>query len=187
METGKIFITSDTHFCHNKEFVYQPRGFSSVHEMNEEIVKRWNSVVSPIDTVYHLGDVMLNNNAAGVRFLNQCHGNIRILTGNHDTSTRIQEYVNIRPTILHIGLATIIKHKGYNFYLSHYPTITSNYDVDKPLKKRVINLCGHSHTTDPFLDWDKGLIYHCELDAHNCYPICLDDIIENIKNKLGEK
>ena len=187
METGKIFITSDTHFCHNKEFIYQPRGFESVNEMNEEIVKRWNSIVSPIDTVYHLGDVMLNDNAVGVRFLNQCHGNIRILTGNHDTSTRVQEYVNIRPTILHIGLATIIKHKGYNFYLSHYPTITSNYDVDKPLKKRVINLCGHSHTTDPFLDWDKGLIYHCELDAHNCYPICLDDIIENIKNKLGEK
>ena len=182
----KIWITSDTHFCHNKDFVWQPRGFDSVHEMNEEIVKRWNSVVSPIDTVYHLGDVMLNDNAAGVRLLNQCNGNIRILTGNHDTATRIQEYDNIRPTIFPIGFLTMIKHKRYTFYLSHYPTITSNYDVDKPLKKRVINLCGHTHTTDPFVDWEKGLIYHCELDAHNCYPICLDNIIENIKEKLNE-
>lgn len=183
---SKIWITSDTHFCHVKDFLWKPRGFESVQEMNEEIVKRWNSVVAPNDIVYHLGDVMLNDNETGIRFLNRCYGDIRILTGNHDTATRIQEYANIRPTISPIGFATVIKHKGYSFYLSHYPTITSNHDADKPLKRRVISLCGHSHTTDPFADWDKGLIYHCELDAHNCYPICLDDIIEDIKEKINK-
>ena len=28
---------------------------------------------------------------------------------------------------------------------------------------------------------DKGLIYHVELDAHNCYPVSIDQIIEDIK------
>ena len=32
-----VWITSDTHFCHSKPFLYEPRGFSSVEEMNEEI------------------------------------------------------------------------------------------------------------------------------------------------------
>lgn len=45
----------------------------------------------------------------------------------------------------------------------------------------MINLCGHAHTTNPFADMDKGLIYHVELDAHGCYPISIDDIIEDIK------
>ena len=183
---GKIWITSDCHFCHDRDFIYQPRGFNSVQEMNEAIIERWNSVVSPIDTVYLLGDVMLNDNYEGIKCLNRLYGNIYIITGNHDTPARVQEYVNVRPTILHIGLAKIIKYKGYNFYLSHYPTITSNMDADKPLKRRVINLCGHSHTQDPFADWDKGLIFHTELDTNNCYPWLIDDIIEQIKNKIGE-
>ena len=33
---------------------------------------------------------------------------------------------------------------------------------------------------------DKGIIYHCELDAHNCYPVCIDTIIEDIKNYIKE-
>ena len=127
---------------------------------------------------------MLNNDEEGIKLLNRLAGTIYILGGNHDSTNRVQKYVNIRPTILYLGLATIIKHKGYKFYLSHYPTITSNMDVDKPLKARVVNICGHSHTQDPFADWDKGLIFHAELDSNNCYPWLLDDIIEKIKEKM---
>ena len=31
---GKIFLTSDTHFNHNKDFVYAARGFKTIEEMN---------------------------------------------------------------------------------------------------------------------------------------------------------
>lgn len=184
---GKIWISSDAHFCHNQDFIYKPRGFNSVYEMNEAIIKNWNSVVSWDDEIFLLGDCMLNDDAEGIKCLNRLAGKIYILTGNHDTATRVQKYVNIRPTILHIGLAYILKYEGYSFYLSHYPTLTSNYDYDKPLKKRLINLCGHSHVKDPFADADKGLIYHCELDAHNCYPVLIDNIIKDIKEYINEK
>ena len=53
-----IWFTSDTHFFHNKNFVYEPRGFTSVEEMNEEIVKRWNEKVGPNDIIYLLGDII---------------------------------------------------------------------------------------------------------------------------------
>ena len=182
----RIWLTSDLHFGHDKDFIYKPRGFQSIEEHDQAIIKNWNSLVSWDDEVWCLGDCMLNDNEGGIRKLNQLAGNIYILAGNHDTSTRIQLYSNIRPTIHTMGLAYILKHKGYSFYLSHYPTLTSNLDDEKPLNRRVINLCGHVHTQDKFSDMDKGLIYHVELDAHDMKPVLLDDIIENIKNYKGE-
>ena len=39
---SNIFITSDLHFNHDKDFIWKERGFSNVNEMNEAIVKNWN-------------------------------------------------------------------------------------------------------------------------------------------------
>lgn len=184
---GKIWLTSDLHLGHDRNFIWGPRGFNSVEEHDETIIKNWNELVSPDDEVWCLGDLMLGDNYTGCQKLNQLAGKIYILAGNHDTSTRVQMYANLRPTILTMGLAYILKYQGYRFYLSHYPTIVGNYDVDKPLKQRVIGLCGHVHTQDPFYDADKGLIYHVELDAHNNKPVLLDDIIEDIKSYIDKK
>lgn len=183
---SNIFITSDTHFCHDKPFIYEHRGFRSVEEMNEIIIENWNKVIKPEDIVYHLGDVMLNDDREGINCLRRLNGKIYILTGNHDTSNRIQKYVNISPNILHLGFVTKINLGNQGFYLSHYPTITSNYDIDKPLSRRIINLCGHTHTQDKFCDWNMGLIYHCELDAHNNTPVLLEQIYEDIKEKINK-
>ena len=116
---GKIWLTSDLHLGHDRNFIWDPRGFNSVEEHDETIIKNWNELVSPDDTVYCLGDLMLNDNEGGCRKLNQLNGKIYILYGNHDTATRVQLYANIRPNILGLGLAYILKYKGYRFYLSH--------------------------------------------------------------------
>lgn len=177
-----IYITSDLHFNHNKFFCYISRGFKSVEEMNNAIVKRWNAVITNEDDVYILGDLMLNDNDDGMELLESLNGRLHIIFGNHDTGTRQELYKGARNVVEICGYVTVIKYKKYVFYLSHYPTLTSNHDVDKPLKARVINLCGHTHTEDRFADMDKGLIYHCEMDAHNCEPVLIDDIIWDIKD-----
>jgi len=184
---SRIWICSDLHFGHDKDFIYGPRGFDSIEEHDRTIIKNWNELISWDDEVWLLGDCMLNDNGGGCRKLNQLAGNIRIIAGNHDTATRVQMYANIRPTILTMGLAYILKYQGYSFYLSHYPTLTVNGDTDKPLKRQVLNICGHSHTQDRFKDMDKGIIYHAELDAHDNKPVLLDDIIGDIKKYKGEK
>ena len=51
----------------------------------------------------------------------------------------------------------------------------------------MIDLCGHTHTDDRFADFDNGLIYHVELDAHDNRPVRIDQIIEDIKDKCGVK
>ena len=68
---SRTFVTSDTHFGHDREFLYGPRGFTSIQEHDEEVIRRWNSVVNPEDEVFHLGDVMLNDNAHGISCLIQ--------------------------------------------------------------------------------------------------------------------
>ena len=185
---GKIFVTSDTHFEHDKDFIWGPRGFNSVDEMNEKIIKNWNSIVTPEDTVYLLGDVMLGNIDWGTYCLKNLNGNINILIGNHDTDNRIKKYKELFGKVNVLGYATILNYGKYSFYLSHYPTLTAYNTEDFRLKgTRPINLCGHSHVKDPFYDWDKGVIFHCEMDTNNCYPWLLDDIIEQLKTKISDK
>ena len=178
-----IWFTSDLHFCHNKPFLYEPRGFTSVYDMNEAIIKNWNSVVNDGDLVYVLGDLMLNDNEEGRKCFNQLRGQKFIILGNHDTDNRVQIYETQLWGVMGIHDAIRIKENGYNFFLCHYPTLTSNHDYNKPLNHRLISLCGHTHTKDKFADWDKGYIYHCELDAHNNYPVSIDKIIEDIELK----
>lgn len=182
---GNIWVTSDTHFGHDRAFVYQPRGFKNIYDHDKQIIKNWNQVAQPNDEVYHLGDVMLGNNDYGISCLKQLKGNIHIIRGNHCTDTRIKLYSECW-NVVEVCEAKYLKYKKIGFFLCHYPTITSNLDDDKPLKARIVNLCGHSHTKNKFQDIDKGTIYHCELDAHDCYPVLLDNIIEEIKTKAKE-
>lgn len=175
-----IYLTSDWHFGHNKEFLYGPRGFSNEFDMDNTIIKNHNAIVNPDDDVYCLGDVMLTNNEEGLRCLKSLKGKIHIIRGNHDTDARLELFNNCY-NVVEICDAKFLRYGKYHFFLSHYPCITSNFDDDKPLKARTINLCGHSHTLDRFVDMTKGMIYHVEIDAHGCSPISLDYIIEDIK------
>ena len=180
---GKIWLTSDLHLFHDKEFIYKPRGFHFVEEMNEQIIKNFNEVVDWDDDLFILGDCFLNNNEEGMSYMQRIPGKKHIIWGNHDTPAR---QALMWGDFDCLGYSDILKYRGYHFYLSHYPTLTSNYDDNKPFKRRVINLCGHSHTKDKFIDMDKGLIYHVELDAHQNKPVLIDDIIEDIKNYVKE-
>lgn len=145
------------------------------------MIANWNSVVSPDDIVYHLGDVMLNDNTHGMDCLRQLNGYIKLIRGNHDTDARIELYKSL-PNIEVLGWAEVIKYKKYQFYLSHHPTLTSNLENAPYLRMHLINLCGHRHTNNRFEDMINGnVIYHVEVDAHNNFPVKIDQIIDELK------
>jgi calcineurin-like phosphoesterase family protein len=93
---ANIFFISDTHFGHANILNFlRPDGshlrrFSSVAEMDEHIISKWNAVVRPFDKVYHLGDVSMLK--AGIATVARCNGQKRLLRGNHDTY-RTEEYL----------------------------------------------------------------------------------------------
>ena len=148
--------------------------------MNDTIVKNWNETVPSDAQVYVLGDIMLNDNDEGIRLLKSLKGNIHIILGNHDTEARIELYKNCY-NVVEVVDAKRLKYDGYHFFLSHYPCLCTNNDDDRPLNRRVICACGHSHYKNPFKDMDKGLIYHCELDCHESMPVEINKIIEELE------
>ena len=179
-----IYLISDWHFCHQRDFIYKPRGFKNIYDHDNAIIKNWNEIVQPEDDVYLLGDVMLNDNDYGLSCLKQLKGQIHIIRGNHCTDARIELYKKCK-NIVEVCDAKWLKVNGQMYFLSHYPCLTDNQDADKPLGRKVINICGHLHALDKWIDWNKGLIYHVDCDAQHCTPIEINKIKEEIKNKLA--
>lgn len=187
---SNIYFSSDLHFCHNRGFLYEPRGFSSIEEHDAIIIENWNKVVKPKDTVYLLGDIMLNDNKRGIEKLNQLNGAIYYIRGNHCSNARCvlyKEQTNIIPLCgdFFTSWASLEKIKGYNLYLSHYPTYTSYIENMAPLKQHILNLHGHTHSKDKFYQ-DIPFMYNVALDAHNNMPVSFDEIISDIKAKADE-
>lgn len=180
---NKTFATSDLHIGHNREFVWEDRGFSSIEEHDRALVENWNSLISPEDTVYILGDVMLKDTEYGIPILKSLNGNLHIIRGNHDTEEKIKLYLQC-DNVLSVDAALYVKYPevgGYTFYLSHYPTlISANHSSVKSMKHAVINLFGHTHQTERFFEGNPYM-YCCGLDAHNMRPVDFDEIIEEVR------
>lgn len=177
-----IYFSSDLHFNHDKDFIYTPRGFDSVKDMNEAILSNFHEIVKPNDELYLLGDIFLGDLESGLKLVHQLPGRIHLIWGNHDTSTRQQHLVKSHNVVDIIGWAGMLKYKKYHFYMSHFPTLTTNFnDFQKPLTHRILSLSGHTHSKDIF---DSSDSYNVAVDAHNCYPVSLDEIIEDFNLKF---
>ena len=116
MRKPKIFLIGDTHFSHFNIIKYCNRPFDDAKQMNEELIKNWNSVVSKHDIVYVLGDFALCGKEEIIKVTQQLNGRKRLILGNHDKASLETyyragfEYVYNHPIILE------------DFYiLSHYP------------------------------------------------------------------
>ena len=182
--SGKIYLTSDLHLGHDREFIWKVRGFNSVQEMNEAYVERWNSVIDNEDDVYVLGDLMLGNNDIGMSYLNQLNGNIHIVLGNHDTPSRQALYRGYGRKVVEIQWAIMLTYKKYHFFMTHFPCMTGNLEKES-LKQMTLNLYGHTHQRSNFYE-DRPYMYHVGVDSHNGYPVLLDDIIQEMKDKVKE-
>lgn len=169
---SNIWLISDTHFGHNKDFIWKARGFSSVEEMNNTIIERWNEVVKDEDIVYHLGDVMLGDLDTGMGILKQLKGNINLAIGNHDTTNRIHEFNNLT-NFNNIQFGYRLTHGKKSFILTHYPTLTGNFDNSK-----TYSIHGHTHSPNTFCEYD--MMYNICCDAHDCKPIALEDVFKEI-------
>ena len=174
-----VFVTSDLHFCHDREFVWGARGYADVNEMNEAQVRKWNEVVTDEDEVWVLGDLMLGDFEQGLSYLKQLKGKIHVCLGNHDTSKREKAY---RDLGWDVQLCARMKYKKNSFYLSHYPTITHNID-EKELWQVVVNLYGHTHQTTNFYH-DDPWMYHVGVDSHDGYPVSMDQVLADIRAEM---
>jgi calcineurin-like phosphoesterase family protein len=178
----RIWLTSDWHLGHDREFIWKARGFNSVEDMNETIITIHNNLVSENDDVYVLGDLTLGP-ATNIELIEKMNGKLHIVRGNHDTDARWAAYTNL-PNIVELQNAIYLKYNKYHFYMSHYPSLTGNLEKES-LQQMTLNLYGHTHQKNNFY-MDMPYMYHVGVDSHNCIPISLDQIIEDMIDKVEE-
>lgn len=147
MRPAKIFVISDTHFGHSKilEFEKEARPYKTIQEHDYDLVQRWNSVVRPQDTVWHLGDVWFGKE--GHLPLLQCNGLKKLVMGNHDHHP-MELYQKYFSRIF--GVATFGR-----CVLSHIPVAA--HQLDSRYKK---NIHGHMHSKK--LDDPRYVNVSCE-------------------------
>lgn len=178
-----IFVTSDWHFGHDREFIWKPRGFQNLEEHDETIIHNHNTFVAPEDDVYVLGDLMLGDAEHGLDCIKRMNGKLHIVLGNHDTDRRVALYRSL-PQVVEIADAIKLKYNGYHFFLCHYPTMTGNLERES-LKQMTCNIFGHTHQKTYFYN-DIPYMFHCGVDSNMCYPVPIPEVIGMMKAKVEE-
>jgi calcineurin-like phosphoesterase family protein len=83
-----IWFTSDNHFGHKRIIELANRPFSSLNEMDECMIVRWNDRVKPGDIVYHVGDFAFTDHDP---YLERLSGQKFLVPGNLDHSNRVKK------------------------------------------------------------------------------------------------
>lgn len=177
-----IYFTSDTHFNHDRGFIYEPRGFNSIEEANRVLFDNWNSTVAPEDDVYMLGDFFLGTDMEWIKStLSKLHGRIHFIRGNHDTPAKIAIYKDAE-NVVEIVDAKYFNYAEFHFYLSHFPTDTSNLD-ETDISKAIFNLHGHTHSHKKFYQ-GRPYLYNVAVDAQGNKPVSIIEVIGDICREI---
>ena len=118
------YFTADLHFGHQAIIDYCNRPFGDVSEMNQSLIKNWNSRVTNDDHVYIVGDLFYGGrDAAGIdeaiATVKKLNGILHLVAGNHDFPyLKNMEYHYLFADVDQIRY---LKHAGEHIFLCHYP------------------------------------------------------------------
>ena len=171
------FYISDTHFFHHKIISLCNRPFADDDEMTLKLIENWNSVVSPYDTVYHLGDFSWGTYEMNLSVFSRLNGTKHLIIGNHDfEDTTNLPWASVSPYME-------INENGVKVVLFHYPIVEHNrFFRNSPEKIKSVSLYGHVHSTPDNIKYNKVNPYSYEVgvDLNNFTPVTLNQIIKKI-------
>lgn len=196
------YYISDCHFFHRSlNTAMDCRGFASVEEMNEYMIKKWNNKVRPQDEIVILGDFSMGKGTETNEILDRLNGIKFLIEGNHDKFLDDRKFD--RSKFRWIKPYHEFKENKCKIVISHYPILCYNgqYRVDDKGNPRAYMLYGHVHdshderlihefqkqirnTKVPKKDSDELVNLECHMI--NCFcmysdyePLTLDEWIEN--------
>lgn len=196
----EIFVMSDLHFGHGKDFILGPRNFLNTQEAINSITEGWNSTVSNNDVGFLLGDNVVGAGDSSSEIFENIiskfnYKSLYLMAGNHhasyfsflnkfrdsvehsdDFSYKINYYgksIYLIPNIFEV------LYKGTVFVLSHYPILSYNY-----MSSDSIHIFGHVHNnlknSKIGSDFLSGRVFEVTPEAIGNKPVSLT----SIKNKL---
>ena len=174
-----IYFTSDLHFHHNKIMQYSPafRNYADTEQMQEALIALWNSIVTPDDIVYDLGDISMSANINKiVKTAQRLNGKHVFILGNHDHAMRRNQEKLVRetkedgnPLFESIGEYKYLKTPEGEFALSHYPM----YGWENQQHGSIM-LHGHLHD---YIANVRGKILNVGFDLHGTL-LSVEDILK---------
>jgi calcineurin-like phosphoesterase family protein len=191
----KLWFTSDTHYDHKNICTATTnwvgaenltRKFSSLDQMNDELVTSINSKVGQDDILFHLGDWSFNGfeNIRKFRERIVCK-NVHLILGNHDHHiernkdniqsifSSVNEYLSLDVKWELNQTQMMLKSpNSARFVLFHYPIASWNGMSDG-----VIHLHGHVHLS-PQQRVANGKAMDVGVDGNNMEPISMEEVLK---------
>ena len=185
-EKTKLWLVSDTHFGHNKDFILTPRRFNTVEQHDATLIKTWNDLVDVNDTVVHLGDFIVGAQdqtyELGEHLLHTLQGNKIFLWGNHNAYLKTL-YRNLT------------KEQYGKQDIEVYPLTTRKYGSPvtfmgnnlllevKTDRRTQLVFCSHfAHRL--WFDSNKG-VWHCSGHSHSNDPQSQPDFLDCKRLDVG--
>ena len=180
-----IWLISDTHFGHQSmlEFTMYETGrrvreeFTTLDEMDEGMVERWNSVVKKGDKVYHLGDVFMGDKERFTKLWPRLNGSKNLIVGNHDDI----KYMASGGFFSKIYLER--KFRDLKLHLSHIPLHPTQHETGAPGSGNfMVNVHGHIHRNPS----PTGRYINVSVEAIDYTPVHIEDIAARAAKLLEE-
>ena len=166
-----IFYTADTHFAFKPILWSTARPFSTTDEMDETLIKNWNSAVGSDDTVYIVGDFAYDMGEVPGDYFEKLNGHKHLIRGNHDVGLdhqeRFYDYCESVSDFLEIDDG------GYHIQLCHYPFVHH---------KKALMIHGHIHNRrGPAYEMLKTMpnVLNAGVDINFYKPVTLEELIRN--------
>lgn len=187
------FTSADLHLGHGKIIQYEKirSRFSSAEEMDNYLIKRWNSVVSPIDHVYINGDVSFHDDAKTKELIESMNGVKHLILGNHDKDRSWGKW-------LKCGFASVQSElilqaaKDIRLKFSHYPYSGENSHEGRFMDKRPVKqdglwlVHGHMHSKGSKFDAENQQVC-VSTELWDFKPVNIDTILASIRKYNQQK
>ena len=174
MET---FFISDCHFGHKNIIKYCNRPYTSIEEMDEDLIDKWNKKVHKNDIIYIVGDLFYFKVDNVSSILDRLKGKKFLIRGNHDSFF----LKKIDQTKYFIDVLSYYETslRDNQLTLCHYPM----YSWKNSRKKNSYLIFGHVHNNKDLYWFD----YYCQndktlnagVDVNNFEPVNFDELKQN--------
>ncbi len=164
------FLISDTHFFHENIIKYCNRPFESIEGMHQQMIDKWNEVVSPGDTIIHVGDFSLGSMSQSSDMLNKLNGYKVLVRGNHDKTSAKMEEMGFNLVVESMKVV----HDGTRYFIVHNPP----HGGYVPSMLKVVEcdklIHGHYHNNEEYRPTSKSYNISCEWTNYG--PISFDNL-----------
>lgn len=186
-----ILFTSDLHFGHTNIITACERNllncgqdFTTVEEMNEFLINKWNQKVNDDDEVYVLGDVSFRSKVAVKTYLQRLKGHKHLIIGNHDFQW-MKNCPDIGEYFESVSHFDIIKVDHKMVTLCHFPLLEWN-GSSRANNQDTSNswlIHGHIHNTkDKTYEYIRDNLpcaLNCGVDTNDFEPVTFEELLEN--------